>query len=360
MGRYRKVDVRIWNDARFGKLSDDGKLAFLFILTHPHLTGLGCMRATGPGLAAELGWTAERFAAAISELVSTGNDEWALVEYDEQAAFVGLPNFHKYNQPENPNVVTGWGGLLDLLPECPARKRLIDRIDLCVRERGEKFLAAWETVCQTVPERFGNDMPNQEQEQKQKQKQKDSADAAGVLKKSKEGTSKNQEPVQIPPELDTDAGRKALDEWRTYRRQIKKKLNRLSEEKLLAEWSSKGSDRFAKAVDHSIANGWQGLLNPTAKGINRKRRCTPEFKHGSQKNQTLTRQRSRLESIPVRYWRCSNDPHRFRGLHGRFGSWISKDRETQSATIGRLVRQSIRPDGRTTTQCGDRCHSPRR
>ena len=267
MGRYRKVDVRIWNDARFGKLSDDGKLAFLFILTHPHLTGLGCMRATGPGLAAELGWTAERFAAAISELVSTGNDEWALVEYDEQAAFVGLPNFHKYNQPENPNVVTGWGGLLDLLPECPARKRLIDRIDLCVRERGEKFLAAWETVCQTVPERFGNDMPNQEQEQEQeqKQKQKDSADAAGVLKKSKEGTSKNQEPVQIPPELDTDAGRKALDEWRTYRRQIKKKLNRLSEEKLLAEWSSKGSDRFAKAVDHSIANGWQGLFEPNSK-----------------------------------------------------------------------------------------------
>lgn len=267
MGRYRKVDVRIWNDARFGRLSDDGKLAFLFILTHPHLTGLGCMRATGPGLAAELGWAVERFAAAISELVSTANDEGAFVDYDEQAAFVGLPNFHKYNQPENPNVVKGWGGVFDLLPECPARKRLIHRVDRCVRERGEKFLEAWETVCPTVSERFGNDMPNQEQKQKQEQEQKqnDSVDAAEVLTRSTNRTSKNQEPVQIPPELDTDAGRKALDEWRTYRREIKKKLNRRSEQKLLAEWSSKGADRFAKAVDHSIANGWQGLFEPNNK-----------------------------------------------------------------------------------------------
>jgi hypothetical protein len=289
MGRYRKVDVRIWNDARFGSLSDDGKLAFLFMLTHPHLSGLGCMRATVAGLAAELGWPAERFATAVNELVSTGNDGRSLVEYDEQASFIGLPKFQKYNQPENPNVVTGWGSLLDLLPECLAKERLIDRVDQCVRERGERFLAAWETVSGTVPETVcqtvskglaessrsdsgesllnsENGMPNQKQEQEQEPEQnpekKDAADAAGGLTKSTKRSAKNQEPVPIPDALDTTEALKALDEFKEHRRQLKKSLTSMAETKLLAEWSSKGAGRFVAAVDYSIANGWQGLFEP--------------------------------------------------------------------------------------------------
>ena len=54
MGRYRKIDPRIWNDEAFRALSDRGKLVFLFILTHPHMTSLGAMRASTLGLAAEL------------------------------------------------------------------------------------------------------------------------------------------------------------------------------------------------------------------------------------------------------------------------------------------------------------------
>lgn len=35
MASYRKIDPRIWNDERFRVLTDSGKLAFLFVLTHP-------------------------------------------------------------------------------------------------------------------------------------------------------------------------------------------------------------------------------------------------------------------------------------------------------------------------------------
>ena len=177
MGRYRKVDTRIWNDAGFGSLSDDGKLAFLLVLTHPHMTSLGAMRATVAGLAAELGWPLERFQRAFKEL-TTGETDCALVEHDEQASFIGFRNFLKYNAPENPNVVTSWGSLLDLLPECAAKSRLITRVEQCVADRGENFLAAWETVsetvCPTVPERLPeparNRMPNPEQEPDPEQK----------------------------------------------------------------------------------------------------------------------------------------------------------------------------------------------
>jgi len=285
MGRYRKVDTRIWNDARIICLDDDSKLVFLFVLTHPHLTSLGAMRATVPGLAAELGWTTERFQKAFDELTDTvrngesGTVGHALIDYNQDASFIGLPNFLKYNQPENPNVVTSWGSLVDLLPECEAKTRLLERVQRCVTERGEGFASAWEnvsgTVCRTVPEGLpqpsgkpfrkgsedsgavsGNGMPNPEPEPKPEQEPKPSKKNAATV----------QEPIQIPDELDTPAGRTALDEFREHRRQLKKPLTALAESKLLTEWSQHGVARFVAAVDHSISNGWQGLFEPDGGG----------------------------------------------------------------------------------------------
>ena len=64
MARYRKIETRIWNDQKFNELSDDGKLLLLMLLTHPHLTSIGAMRATLPGLASELHWSLERLQQA--------------------------------------------------------------------------------------------------------------------------------------------------------------------------------------------------------------------------------------------------------------------------------------------------------
>jgi hypothetical protein len=54
MGRYRKIDPRIHNDAKFRALSERGKLLLFTILTHPHMTALGAMRATESGLCEEM------------------------------------------------------------------------------------------------------------------------------------------------------------------------------------------------------------------------------------------------------------------------------------------------------------------
>ena len=94
---------------------------------------------------------------------------------------------------------------------------------------------------------------------------KDAADAAGVLTKSRNRPSKKPEPIQIPPELDNDAARKALDEFREHRRQMKKPLTAMAESKLLKDWSAKGAGRFVAAVDRSIAQGWQGLFEANTK-----------------------------------------------------------------------------------------------
>ena len=59
------MDPRIWNDAKFRDLSDNAKLVFFMLLTHPNMTALGAMRATVAGLAEEMGWEPEAFREAF-------------------------------------------------------------------------------------------------------------------------------------------------------------------------------------------------------------------------------------------------------------------------------------------------------
>ena len=81
------------------------------------------MRATIPGLAAEIGWTQKAFAKAFGEALAK-----ALVRHDGRASLVWLPNFLKYNAPQSPNVVKSWDKALDLLPECDLKCQLIQEV----------------------------------------------------------------------------------------------------------------------------------------------------------------------------------------------------------------------------------------
>ena len=123
MSKYRKVDVKIWNDAKFVALSERGKLVFLFLMTHPNLTIVGAMRATAPGLAAEIGIPLEAFREAFREALSKG-----MAKVDKSAALIWLPNFLKYNKPESPNVVKAWPDAFDMLPECELKSQVFQHV----------------------------------------------------------------------------------------------------------------------------------------------------------------------------------------------------------------------------------------
>lgn len=159
MSRYRKVDPRIWNDAKFASLADRGKLVFLMLLTHPSLTALGAMRGTVEGLAAELKWTPEAFREAFGEVCRLG-----MAEHDPDAHLIALPSFLKYNTPESPNVVRAWAGSVDLLPECKLKMIVLIRAyhwSTTMSEGFRKaFAEAFGEVCRLA-------IANQEQEQEQ-------------------------------------------------------------------------------------------------------------------------------------------------------------------------------------------------
>lgn len=167
MARYRKIDVRIWNDRKFRELDDNAKLAFLLLLTHPDTNQLGFIRSRSVSLAFDLGWHSDVMSNAIQTLCQIG-----MLMTDEKAGLMFLPNFLKYNPPNGVNGAKSWAGLLDLLPECDLRdqallrlKPLIDGLPKGTRDGiPEDIMNAIQDAIHN-----GNPQPSRIQEQEQEQ-----------------------------------------------------------------------------------------------------------------------------------------------------------------------------------------------
>ena len=123
MGRYQKIECKIWRSSDFRSLSDDGKLAFLLCLTHSELTSVGAMYLNVAGLAAELGWSTERLTEGLTEGLKKG-----LIRFSLEHFFLYLPNWFRYNQPASLNVIKSWPKLIGDLPECELKHELLQRV----------------------------------------------------------------------------------------------------------------------------------------------------------------------------------------------------------------------------------------
>lgn len=249
MARYRKVDSRIWNDEKFRQLSDNGKLAFLFLLTHPHMTGLGAMRSTMPGLAAEIGWSDRKWRSAFLE-----SEQRGMAEADEIAAVVCLPNFLRYNGPESPNVVKSWSGALDLIPECELKRLTVERTVEFVERLPKAFRDA-------LPDAFRKSMPNPYPEpEPEPEPEKDSAPARA------RGSSID----DFDPPFRSPRFLEAFASWLDHRRKRRQPLEPNGkawkiQRRELAAW---GEADAIRSIETSIASGWQGLFPPKGGGGN--------------------------------------------------------------------------------------------
>src|SRR5690242_2146464 len=125
LDRYRKIEVRMWMDERFRKLSRLQPCAqglWLYLLTGPHTDIIpGLFRAGRAGLAEGLAWPLEQFDLAFEELLRL-----RMVQADWSAHVVWLPNAVKCNLPQSPNVVIAWGRAWRLIPECALKTKARD------------------------------------------------------------------------------------------------------------------------------------------------------------------------------------------------------------------------------------------
>jgi hypothetical protein len=71
-----------------------------------------------------------------------------------------------------------------------------------------------------------------------------------------------QSAVEIPVSLSTDEFKASWAEWLEYRRLKKKRVSPPAAKKQLATLAAMGTARAIAAINHSIANDWQGIFEP--------------------------------------------------------------------------------------------------
>lgn len=185
MAIYRKIDCRISNDKKFRELSVEGKLAWYTFLSRRDLAPIGAFKASFESLAIEQRGNeylnkgfekafGEAFLEALYELSSKG-----LIKYDPEAFLIYVPNFLRFNFPENPNVVKSWNSVLDSLPECDLTNYALAKSteiilnsqkDSFFKALPKEFVEAFEKgYGKGFQEDFGKGLAKQEQEQEQEQ-----------------------------------------------------------------------------------------------------------------------------------------------------------------------------------------------
>ncbi len=141
MAKYRKISPRLWNDPVFRNLSESARAVFFLLLTHPHTSAVGTLRAFPAGLAPELGWGVRRFNRALNEL-----QEQDLVRCDARWGLIRVVGFMRDNLPESPNVLRSWAGALEDCPLCALRDEVLAELADVARSMGPGFGRAFAEV----------------------------------------------------------------------------------------------------------------------------------------------------------------------------------------------------------------------
>lgn len=183
-GIYRRVSVRMYGDKRFmrlGPLRPSGQALWMYLLTGPHTGPIPGVFVIGKAAMAEaLCWEPEAFEKAFAEVLGEG-----LIEFDAKTRLWFIPNAIKHNAPANPNVIRSWRGPWSLLPECPARDRIAERLLTSVSAVSDAFGKAFlEASGKASPKPSPKGSPKQEAENREQRtggKKKTSSSSGGVI-----------------------------------------------------------------------------------------------------------------------------------------------------------------------------------
>jgi hypothetical protein len=104
------------------KLTDDGKLLVLYLLTCEHNTLVGVFRLSDGYISDDLGWERGKVQDVFAELAAKG-----FAERCDQTKWVWIRNYLRENPPENPNQMKAAAKITCRIPtECEWRQRFFD------------------------------------------------------------------------------------------------------------------------------------------------------------------------------------------------------------------------------------------
>lgn len=112
MREYGKVHVSFWTSGTIQRLTDDGKMLALYLLSCPHNNIIGAFRLPTAYACDDLGWDGERFRNAFRTLEQAG-----FAIFCRQSKWVCIVKFLDWNPPENPNQKKAAEKALAALPD---------------------------------------------------------------------------------------------------------------------------------------------------------------------------------------------------------------------------------------------------
>lgn len=143
--RHRKVNTKIWGDAKFLELPAASKLVWLFLCTHPKMTSLGIVRETFDVLAMELDPKKTFSTQKAFTALCSGDIPFAV--FDPDMKIIGLLDFAKNNLPESPSVIIGYGKIASELPECKLLGLQLLNMRNAIKENlTGKFISAFDNI----------------------------------------------------------------------------------------------------------------------------------------------------------------------------------------------------------------------
>jgi hypothetical protein len=95
---YGRIHHTFWSSPTTSKLSDDGKLLSIYLMTCSHATIAGAFRLPDGYLLEDIGWDSERVSKGFTELFRNG-----FAKRCETTKWVWVVKHLNWNPPENPN-----------------------------------------------------------------------------------------------------------------------------------------------------------------------------------------------------------------------------------------------------------------
>jgi phage terminase small subunit len=208
MAAFRKISVTFWTDSFVGELTPEQKYFYLYLMTNDNTTQCGIYETSIRKMSFDTGYNQE----TVQKLIDFFQ-EHNKIRYSKETNEIALLNWVKFNDSTSPKVLA------------------------CVQKELSK-------VKNRVLIQYLYSMDTHPQEEEEKEEEKE---------------------YQEEKEQDTlvfDRRDLLFQHWFEYKKQKKSSYTDIGKKQLFKLWENNTDDKLEEAINHSIANNYQGLFAP--------------------------------------------------------------------------------------------------
>jgi len=161
MRKYSKISPQFWTDPDVRKLSNDGKLFLLYLLTSPHQNMVGWHFLNKYYMSGDMGYPIDTVSELLQYLINKG-----FIHYDWDNEMLLIHKFLKYNSVTGPKQAEGAIKVIDNLPDHTMIQLFRDCVEKYNKDDDKHLLKGIDRVYGTVCDRDGGE-PEPEPEPEQ-------------------------------------------------------------------------------------------------------------------------------------------------------------------------------------------------